>query len=223
MEKLIEQFNEWSYFNSLAPMLYGFKLNIEKKQNGTQYCFFSYSNEQLDKSFLVSYDSATKEFIARWRHGLIEFCDVNFIAPDLAALEKILIRRLDDTLRSVAQFEEAALGSVFLGKKIIEWPYASVLASVIHGFSLVKDPRRPLKGINGSYIIIDYSDFSANTNLLIYYNIYRDEFYGEIIFRGTPEMTTLFDADTLPVLEDKLNNHLQEVLADLRQRIDTTL
>lgn len=219
MEKLIEQFKQWSYLETLSPELHGFQLTVEHQQAGTQYHLFSYYNKGLDKFFLVLYDKATKEYIARWRNGLIEFCDVNFIAPDLDTLEKLLKARLEPVLHCMSVFNPAALGSVFLGKKILEWSYAERLAVSIHGFSLVINPTQPLKGINGSYIIIDYSDFLERTNLLIYYNIYRDVFYGEIIFRDTPQMTTLFDAATLPELEEQIKMNLEQALADLRQRL----
>lgn len=221
MEKLIEQFKQWSYLETLPANLHGFRLAVEQQQAGTQYRLFSYYNEALDKHFLVLYDKATKEYIARWRIGLIEFCDVNFIAPDLAMLENLLRARLESVLQCMAAFNPATLGSVFLGKKILEWTYSAALADSLHGFSLVIKPTQPLKGINGSYIIIEYSDFAEKTNLLIYYNIYRDEFFGEIIFRGTPQMTTLFDAETLPDLEGKIKAALEPALAELRQRLQT--
>jgi hypothetical protein len=219
LEKLTEQFKQWSYLETLSPELHGFCLTVEHRQAGEQYHLFSYYNQILDKFFLVLYDKATKEYIARWRIGLIEFCDVNFIAPDLSTLEKLLQTRMESALHCMAVFNPAALGSVFLGKKILEWSYTEKLAASIHGFSLVINPKQPLKGINGSYIIIDYSDFLARTNLLIYYNIYRDVFYGEIIFRDTPQMTTLFDAATLPELEEQIKTNLDAALAHLRQRV----
>lgn len=221
MEKLIEQFKQWPYLETLPVDLHNFQLSIEHKQEGTQYRLFSYYNQALDKHFLVLYDKATKEYIARWRIGLIEFCDVNFIAPSLAMLENLLRSRLEDALQCMSAFNPAALGSVFLGKKILEWSYSAKLADSIQGFSLVIKPSQPLKGINGSYIIVEYSDFDEKTNLLIYYNIYRDEFYGEIIFRGTPQMITLFDAETLPELEEKIKSALEPALTELRQRLLT--
>ena len=221
MDKMIEDFKSWPYLNTLPQELYGFRLQLEHQQEETQYYFFSYYNEALDKFFRVLYDKATKEYIARWRIGLIEFCDVNFIADKLAILEDILKNRLDTVLRSMAFFEPASLGSVFLSKKILEWPYGEKLEKSVQGFSLFIQPSQPLKGINGSTIIIDYSDFSERTNILIYYNIYRDVFFGEIIFRGTPAMTSLFDARALPELEEKLKTNLEPLLAELRQKLES--
>lgn len=219
MEKLIAQCNDWNYLDALPKELYGFTLSVERRQHEMQYLLFSYGNTDLNKHFLVLYDQATKEYIARCRHNLIEFCDVNFIATDLATLQSILEKRLDKVLHNMAVFDTAALGSVFLGKKIIEWPYATKLATNIQGFSLVINPTQPLKGINGSFIIVDYSDFQEKTNLLLYYNIYRDEFYGETVFRGTPQMTVLFDAKDLKELEEKLKTNLESALVALRQRL----
>jgi len=219
MDKLIEKFQNWTYLETLPNRLHGFSLNVEQRLDGVQYLLFSYYSEELDKHFSVFYDKATKEYIARWRHGLIEFCDVNFISPNLETLEKLLVNRLQDAICCMAEFKPETLGSIFLGKKILEWPYACSLATDIQGFVLKINPTRPLKGINGSFIIIDYCNFSERTNLLVYYNIYRDEFYGELIFRSTPEMTTLFDSKTLPELEEKLKTNLEPAISDLRRRL----
>jgi hypothetical protein len=57
------------------------------------------------------------------------------------------------------------------------------------------------------------------SNLIIYYNIYRDEFFGEIRIHRIPQMAAAFDAHTLPELEAKLNTHLEQTLKDMRLQL----
>ncbi|MCX7781826.1 MAG: hypothetical protein N2491_13150 [Negativicutes bacterium] len=222
MDKIVEQILAWPYWDSLPQEIEGFQLAIEKEQRGTQYRLFSYRHGAQRKVFSVYYDAATKEFLARWQIGLLEFCDINFIAPNIAMLQQLLAARLEAALRSAAIFEQSALGSVFLQKKIVEWPFAACLPPAAWGFILCIAPSQPLKTINGSYIIIDYSDFDTRSNLLIYYNIYRDEFYGECVFRGTPRMTSSFDAKTLDELKEKLSVNLEPVLQEMRRELEQT-
>ena len=77
-----------------------------------------------------------------------------------------------------------------------------------------------MKVINGSYLILDYSDLVAQTSLVLYYNVYRDEFFGELRVQGLPELVSDFDAKTLTELEQKLEKRLTPVLEALRQRLE---
>lgn len=217
MDKIIEQIDVWAYLETLPQIFHDFTLRMEKTRNETQYVIFSYTNTARLKKLTVLYDSATKEYLVRINIGLIEYFDINFIAPDLKLLQELLEMRLDATLHSMAFFDPKQLGSVFHSKKIMEWTFCP--PKQLAGFELFIKPQEALKVINGSYVIINYIDLAEKTQLLIYYNIFRDDFYAETVFRETPAMITLFDAKTLPELEEKLKENLENVLNDLRKRL----
>ena len=219
MEKIIAQIQKWELLAKLPAEFSGFVLSRELQQKGTQYCIFTYQNTTWHKSFSVLYDKATKEFLARTVVGLTEYFDVNFIVSDIELLEKLLVKRLKDTLTNLAVFNRDNLGSIISDKKIIEWPYGKELPQQLAGFELFIQPSALVKIINGSYIIIDYSDFSTESSLVIYYNIFRDEFFGEARIRRTPEMSAVFDATTLEKLQENLTVHLKEVLESMRERL----
>jgi len=216
MEKIIEQVKGWELLKKLPKTFSGFELQIELEERGVQYCIFTYYNREWHKSFSVLYDQATKEFLARTVIGLTEYFDVNFIVADIQLLEKILIKRLQNSLKSLAVFNQDALDSILIDKKILEWPYSASLPQQLVGFELFITPQQPVKVINGSYIIIDYSDFSTDSSLVIYYNIFRDEFFGEARIRRTPNMSAVFDAKTLAQLQENLDAHLEKVLIMMR-------
>lgn len=219
MEKIIAQVQTWELLAKLPKEFAGFELILERKEQGTQYCIFAYRNKQWHKSFSVLYDKATKEFLARTVVGLTEYFDVNFIVGDIQVLENLLVKRLKKTLTDLAVYDKDNLDSILVDKKILEWSYGKELPQELVGFKLFIKPCEPVKIINGSYIMIDYSDFSAESSLVIYYNIFRDEFFGEARIRRTPQMSAVFDADTLDELQIALAAHLKPVLEEMRNQL----
>ena len=117
-----------------------------------------------------------------------------------------------------AYYHEETISSIVCKKKIMEWEYGKSLPTELEGFELFIAPEKPLKITNGSYIILDYSDFSIASNFVIYYNIFRDEFFGEGRVHGIPEINYLFDSHDLAGLATKLEHHLAARLQDIRQK-----
>jgi hypothetical protein len=219
MEKIIEQVQTWDLLAKLPKDLAKFTLIMDLEQCGTQYRIFTYQNEASHKSFSVLYDQATKEYFARVVIGLTEYFDANFIVGDIKSLEDLLVKRLKETLSNLAFFDREKLDSIVLDKKLLEWPYGKELPRNLLGFELFIRPDEPIRGINGSYIIIDYSDFKAESNLIIYYNMFRDEFFGETRIKRTPKMSAVFDANDLSALQEALAIHLDSVLQEMRMQL----
>lgn len=219
MQKIVAQIQAWELLAKLPAEFAGFALSLEMKEKGTQYCIFIYQNKEWHKSFSVLYDKATNEFLGRTVVGLTEYFDVSFIVSDIQLLGKMLIKRLEDTLNSLAVFNRDNLGSIIVDKQVLEWPYGKELPQELVGFELFIKPSAPVKIINGSYIIIDYSDFSNESSLVIYYNIFRDEFFGEARIRRTPQMSAVFDATTLETLQENITAHLKAVLESMRSQL----
>jgi hypothetical protein len=220
VENIIAELEEWAYLKELPAALSGFTLEIIMRENGALYEVFSYTNTAQYRKFAVVYDSATKDFLVRLTVGLTEFCDISFITTKLSLLEAGLKERMAAVLLTLAGLDNnSTVCSIFRQKKILEWPYAASLPKELLGFQLFISPVQPLKVINGSYIIIDYSDFAAESNFLIYYNIFRDEFFGEVRVKRTPQMTACFDAEDLSDLADKLEQNLEGFLKDIRTQL----
>ena len=219
MEKIIEQVAEWGFLKNLPDEMFGFTLINELMACGTQYRIFTYNNVQARRSFTILYDKATKDFLASTVVGLTEFCDISYITGDLTSLERVLSERMENTLKCLAYFDPASVCVRFREKKVLEWPYIAKLPSSILDFELFISPQKPVKVLNGSYAIIDYSDFTTESNLMINYNIYRDEFFCEIRLRRTPIMTADFDAKTLPDLEARLAANLYQTIEKLGQKL----
>ncbi|MPL81514.1 hypothetical protein SDC9_27439 [bioreactor metagenome] len=215
MEKIIQGLSEWPFLTELPQECCGFIFEKQLKESDDKYLIFRYYNEEWKRSFTVLYDGATKEFLARIVVGLTEFCDICYIVGSLEQLEKVLQERLESTLSDLATFNIKHIDCILREKMVIEWPFAQQLPKKVGEFSLFISPSAPVKAINGSYIIIDYCDFASESNLIIYYNIFRDEFFGEIKIRRTPLMTAEFDAKMLNELEEKITEKLVETLESI--------
>ena len=101
------------------------------------------------------------------------------------------------------------------GRAFTQWDYAEVLPPSYDGYRLLISPDRPLLGLNGSYIIAEYENREKNTGILFFYNMYRDEYYGELRDRGIPGIVHEYDARTVEELEKKIRLHLKKDLDKL--------
>lgn len=217
MENVIAELEKWAYLKELPAELCGFSLELIMQENGPLYEIFTYGNTAAHRKFSVVYDSVTKDFLVRLTVGLTEFCDISFISTKLSVLEAALKEKMTAALMTLSgRDQKSSVCAIFKQKKILEWPYAAKLPQELQGFELFIRPMQPIKVINGSYIIIDYSDFLAESNFLIYYNIFRDEFFGEARIKRTPQMTACFDAGELSDLAEKLEQNLENFLRDIR-------
>ena len=221
MKELEKQIQEWAYLITLPEKIAEFTLVREMISNKTQFHLFTYANPNRHLFFSVAYDLTTDDFLCKVMIGLNEYYDVNFIAADLPGLETILDSKMEKLLLSLDQFSPEHLGSIFLEKKIIEWTYTSQLPKEVAGFLLFIRPDAPIKVLNGSFVIIDYSDFTTESNLIICYNVFRDDFYGEFHLRRLPQMTGFFDAKNLSELAEQLKLHLAPVLEDMRVQLNS--
>ena len=92
------------------------------------------------------------------------------------------------------------------------WAYGAALAEEMEGFSLFVRPAAPAQLTNGSFLIIDYVDFAKGNDVGVYYNCYRNEFFGEYHVAGMPYVSYDFDASDLEELEQRLELHLVRYL-----------
>jgi len=219
-EKIEAEIQDWQYMKDLPSTWFGFVFILEMKVYGDVYDLYSYENVEIHRKITVYYHEETKEYKVRVLIGLTEFCNIEYISPTRASLEKILLERFEMTLQTLAKFNKATISCIVLEKNILEWDYVAKLPTTIEGFTLFIKPDQPVKTINGSYIIFDYCDFATDSNFIIYYNVFRDEFFGEAKIRKIPEMNYVFDSHELIELEEKLDEHLLARLKEIRSRID---
>jgi len=220
IDKIKADVAAWEYGRNLPPELHGFHLVYDGTIKGDYYDILYYENAAQHKRVTLYYHDETWEYKVRTAVGLTEFCNHEFIAETIADEERLLRERFAHHLEKLSVFSPEEIDSIVVEKKILEWHYLDKLPKTIEGFTLFLTPQEPLKFINGSYIVFDYSDFAAKSNFIIYYNIFRDEFFGEAKIRNIPDMTYAFDSHELKDLELLLDEHLLPRLHEIRCKIE---
>ena len=218
IERVTNELDTWQYLNELPDSLYGFTLDKSRNIDGNVYDFFSYTNKEARKSATAYYHEETNEYKLRVKIGLTEFCRIEFIAPSLSVFETLLKKQFSDMVKDFGTFNLDKVSILLRDKHIIDWDYGKKLPEELEGFNLFIRPSEPFHMTNGSYIVFDYCDFAIESNFIIYYNVLRDEFYGEARIRNIPDMTYDFDSNTLPELEGRLDEHLVHRLQEIRKR-----
>ena len=132
--------------------------------------------------------------------------------------EKLLKEQFDKILCDLETFNPKTVSCLIRAKHITDWDYHSLLPDALEGFTLYIRPSEPIRITNGSYIVFDYEDFSCDSNFIIYYNMFRDEFFGEARIRNIPDMNYIFDSNKLSELKEKLAVHLVPRLKEIHQR-----
>ena len=215
-QRIETDIGEQTFFHDLKDDIYNFKLNKFFIEAGNVYEMFSYLNETTHRGLRVYYHADTNEYRVLIKFGLNEFCLTEFFTDKTAVFVEKLQLELEDILKSVDAFDGAQ--NVFVEqKKIPSWSYAEKLQTSLEGFELFLNPNKYLEVTNGSFVIINYCDFTINSDLAIYYNIFSDNFGSEARINGAPTVIYDFDSDDLKELEEKLDHNLLCQLKKIRE------
>lgn len=216
--KVESELENWEYLCSLPDSWHGFQLDRTHNIIENMYDICSYHRNDVHQNVILYFHEETHEYKVRLKLGLIEFVRIEFIASKLKDFEKLLNDQLEVLLLELSEYDPGRLSSIVLKKGITEWEDADKLPEICEGFTLFVKPQQPTKINNGSYIIIDYVDFDIESDFTIYYNIYRDEFFGEARIRNIPDVSYEFDSSSLEELGKKLHIGMKDRLQEIRRR-----
>lgn len=200
------------FFNTLPAQIRGFTLTKILAEDGDKFNYFAYENGR--RSLTAYFHEGTEEYKVRAKIGLSEFCLTDFFTGDFTRFTVNLAASLDTAL---AKLTAPADDLLLAEKNLAAWNYAKTLPKNLEGFELFIAPAAPAKFTNGSYIVINYADFTAASDLTIFYNAYTDDFTGETRIRLVPHVSYLFDAATLKDLETALAKNLAAELAKIKK------
>ena len=217
-EKVEKEIADWQYMKELPAKCHGFSYHLDQTIDEDVYNIFSYVNDDTHHGVIIYYHAETNEYKLRIRIGRVEFCRIECIATELSEFEKLLKEQFDKILCDLETFNPKTVSCLIRAKHITDWDYHSLLPDALEGFTLYIRPSEPIRITNGSYIVFDYEDFSCDSNFIIYYNMFRDEFFGEARIRNIPDMNYIFDSNKLSELKEKLAVHLVPRLKEIHQR-----
>lgn len=214
--KIAAQVAEIHFAENLPAELEGFTLKKIFAPDDDKFIFFTYADDAIHCGLTTYFHEETREFKVRQKIGLTEFCLTNFFTEDFKTFQSLLDAQLADVLKNLRGLRSREPNSFLREKKIDTWAYGKALPATLEGFELFISPAAPVEVTNGSFIVINYADFAANSDFVIYYNIYTDEFSGETRINGAPQVSYAFDAKTLKDLETKLKRNLDAELLTIR-------
>lgn len=217
-EKVETETADWQYLASLPASWHGFTFQKDMNIVGDMYDLFSYVNDSRHRRVTAYYHEETKEYKLRVRIGLTEFCRIDCIVMSITDFERLLAERLERILTELEQFLPDTMPSIVQEKKICEWDYKPYLPERYRDFVLFINPSEPVRITNGSYIIADYEDFAGENNFVVYYNVFRDEFFGEARIKRIPDVSYEFDSQSLALLSKKLEARLIPRLDEVLDR-----
>ena len=204
-------------FDSLPAEVDGFTLKRIFAEDEDKFIFFTYDNNETHCAIKIYFHEETNEFKVSQRIGLTEFCLTNFFTEDFKVFQQLIDAQLDNVIKNLRDIKNKKLNAFLREKNIDAWNYGLELPATLEGFELFISPAAPVEVTNGSFIVINYVDFAINSDFILYYNIYTDEFSGERRINRAPQVIYTFDAKTLDELTDKLKNNLADELKAIGQ------
>ena len=164
---------------------------------------FNYDSRQRHCTIRAYFDDATSEYKIRIRCGLNEWCLTKFFT---AGFEKFIQKFRAELDAMIRTFDSGSYKKNFFIEelKLSEWQYGKNLPPRIDDFELFIKPSSPLEITNGSFVVINYVDFDHARDLVVYYNIFSDEFSAESRDGGHAHVIYDLDAKNLSELESKL-------------------
>ena len=204
--------DETQRLDELPTAIGSFELNKSDAVDENSVEIFSYDSAARHCKVSAYYDDATHEYKVRIRLGLIEWCRTRFFD---SRFEKFCERLRAELETMIGRFDENDFGSnSFIDKlKLNSWEYGKNLPPALNGYELFIKPSNPVEFTNGSHIIVNYVDFEDERDLVIYYNMFSDEFSAEARVDGHIHVLYDFDAKTLNELEEKLNANFNRMLS----------
>lgn len=204
-------------FDNLPADIDGFTLKKIYAVDEDKFIFFNYVDDVIHCALTIYFHEETKEFKVRQKIGLTEFCLTDFFTEDFAHFKELINAEFNGVIKNLRGVRNKTPNNFLREKKIDTWKFGNELPATLEGFELFIKPAAPVEVTNGSFIIINYADFKINSDFVLYYNVYTDEFSGEHRINGAPNITYAFDAKTLDELETKLKNNLVNELQTIRQ------
>lgn len=209
-----QKFLDWDIENELPVNIEGYRLKRLDRQEGRIYFAFCWENEETGWQVRALFDEETMDYMVKSDLRLVTFTEIELITGDFEEFKRNM-KLLTPKYITKELIHRENVSVLVRGKGFMAWDYSSFFPPVIGHYERVIEPSRPLLGLNGSYIIASYECRERETGILFFYNVYRDEYYGELRAKGIPGIIHQYDAKTIPDLEKTIRTHLEKDLEEL--------
>lgn len=215
---------EWDLLAQLPKAIGEFKLVPGTGIDGQILNIAAYVHEQSHCRLDITYTSETFDYVPVKTVGMHSFRDVRYFCRDKDKFAQMMLVNLPDILADIDRRTPHKIDYEARALHFETWDYWRSLPSKIDDYELYITPENPLPYINGSFIFLDYTDFTHGNQLYFLYNIFRDELFAEMKQNYLPLTTEAFDVlsnvpagDKLAALALHMEEHLQETMKKLKK------
>ncbi len=212
-----ECLKDWEFLQQLPKEVSGFKLQEGKGISGQILNIASYANEALHCSLDLIYTAETFDYTIVKNIGLHTFRDERFFNRDADKFAEAVLKNLPSIVANVSRTTGKKLGYESKVMGFDDWDFWMSLPKKIGEYELFVTPESPLEYINGSWIILDYSNFAKGNQIMFLYNSFRNELFAELKKGYMPYTTDTFNATRLDKFTELIKKHLQETIKELEK------
>ena len=212
-----ESLKEWSFLEQLPKEISGFKLREGTGIDGNILNIASYVNDESHCSLDLIYTGETFDYVVVKNIGLHTFRDERFFSREQERFAEAVLKNLPSIINTISRSSASKLGYESKVMGFDSWDFWKSLPKQIGEYELFINPEKPLEYINGSWIILDYSNFAKGNQIMFLYNSFRNELFAELKKGNMPYTTDLYNATKLAQLEELIKKHLQETLNELEK------
>ncbi len=212
IDEIAQAAKDWNFIKELPAQIGNFQKTEPGTIEGKILTICSYYDVKNNSGVDIIYTNETFDYILVRKVGMNIYRDIRYIYKEKDEFAKKVGEALPKVLAETADPTLVNLGEMVGEKKILTWEYGNNLPEKIGLFSLYIKPSHAIDYLNGSIILLDYSDFVHQDQFVIYYNRFRNEFFGELKIGSVFHATKDFDSKSLGTLEKKLKGKLEAEL-----------
>ena len=211
------ELQEWEFLKQLPKELEGFTLREGTGIKGNILNIASYVDEANHACVDLIYTGETFDYVIVKNLGLHTFRDDRFFTRDKDKFAEVVLNKLPALLQEMGKSKVKHMGYESEVMGFNEWEDWKTLPKQIGNFELYITPDNPLEYINGSWVILDYSDFVNGNQLMFLYNSFRNELFAEMKKGYLPLTTEEFNANSLEALSALIKERLEKTLTALEK------
>lgn len=213
-EERRNQFLSWNIEEELPKEIGQYKLKRFDRQDNRIYYAFGWVGQENAWIIYVLFDEETMDYMVKMDLSLFTLSEIELITGDFDAFKRN-VRELTPHAIEKELIEREKVSVLVQDKGFMNWDYEEYLPKVLGQYKRVIEPKRPILGLNGSYIIGAYECKEKETGILFFYNMYREEYYGELRAKGIPGIVHQYDAKNIDDFEKVLRANLENDLSHL--------
>ncbi len=178
------------------------------------YTAFAWENEKNGWMVKAIFDEETKDYMVKMDLRLMTLTQLESITGDFEQFKK-RVRELTPKAIEKELIHLERVSVLAAAKGFMKWDYEKVMPERMGQYKRIIKPVNPVEGLNGSFIIGAYECRERNIGVLFFYNIYREEYYGELRAGGIPVIVHQYDATTINEFSSHLEAYLEKDLETL--------